>query len=205
MKQKHFIDFHKGITGLVVLLLMWYFERLDSPTAWVYAALHGSYGLLWVLKSQVFPDKNWEQPVKLPYASVILLSLSLYWIAPLLICWLGVEAPAWLLGIAVFIYGTGVFWHFASDMQKHTALELRRGLITTGLWARSRNPNYFGELLIYGSFAALSMHWLPPVILLVWVLAYWTPNMLRKDKSISRYPEFADYKKRSALIIPFII
>ena len=84
------------------------------------------------------------------------------------------------------------------------ALSLGSGLLTTGLWARSRNPNYFGELLIYGSFAGLTLHWIPPVILASFVLAVWVPNMIRKDRSLSRYPEFAEYKKRAGLIVPFL-
>jgi hypothetical protein len=78
------------------------------------------------------------------------------------------------------------------------------GLITDGLFAYSRNINYFGELLIYGSFAALSMHWFPVLYLALFVGAYWMPRMLAKDKSLAKYPEFAEYKKRSALFIPYL-
>ncbi len=43
-------------------------------------------------------------------------------------------------------------------------LKVRRGLITDGFFARTRNPNYLGEMMIYGSFAALSMHWIPSMV-----------------------------------------
>ncbi len=82
MKQRHFIDSHKAATGLFVLALLAVYDQWDNPTAWVYLALHGTYGLLWVLKSRMFPDKQWEQPTSLAYGLVIWAGLSLYWIAP---------------------------------------------------------------------------------------------------------------------------
>jgi steroid 5-alpha reductase family enzyme len=131
--------------------------------------------------------------------------LSLYWVAPWIITRQDVQAPAWLLGAAVFTFGVGVFLHFVADMQKWVALQLRPGLITTGVWARSRNPNYLGELLIYGSFAALSLHWAPWVILAFFFLTTWLPRMRKKDQSLSRYPEFAAYKAHSGLMLPALV
>ena len=61
MKQKFFIDSHKGITFIAILTMMAIYHEWSSVTAWVYLAMHGSYGLLWVLKSRIFPDKQWEQ------------------------------------------------------------------------------------------------------------------------------------------------
>jgi protein-S-isoprenylcysteine O-methyltransferase Ste14 len=89
-------------------------------------------------------------------------------------------------------------------MQKHTALKLHPGLITDGLWSRTRNPNYFGELLIYLGFGLLAMHWLPLLVLGLIVAAYWIPNMRKKDRSLSRYPGFAAYRERTKLFIPFL-
>ena len=216
MKQKHFIDSHKGATCLWVLGLMWYYNNWNDTTAWVYLGLHGTYGILWILKSLTFGDKQWEQPTGIVYALMIWGSLSLYWIAP----WMIISdtrilpmnfisttntIPAWYLGLSITLYTFGVFFHFASDMQKHITLSLRKGLITEGLWARTRNPNYFGELLIYLGFSMLAMDWIPLLALGAFVLFFWLPNMIRKDKSLSRYPEFAEYKKRSGMIIPYIL
>lgn len=205
-KQKHFIDSHKGVTLFFLLGLIIYFRQWDNPTAWVYAALHGGYGLLWVLKSRIFPDKNWEQPASLLWGvGVAWTGLSLYWLPGFLIMSTGSQAPAWLLGLTVFINVLGVFFHFASDMQKHTSLQLRPGkLITEGMFARIRNINYLGELLIYLSFALLAQHWLALLPVTFYTLGFWVPNMLKKDKSLSRYPEFADYKRKSNLFIPFL-
>ena len=205
MKQRHFIDSHKGFTFLAVLIMMAIYDQWRNPTAWVYLALHGSYGLLWVLKSRTFPDRQWEQRTGPGYALVIWGGLTLYWIAPWLLTWRGVEAPPWYLGLCISLYAFGLFFHFASDMQKHTALKLRPGLITDGLWSRCRNPNYFGELLIYLGFGLLAMHWAPLAVIALFIAVIWYPNMRRKERSLARYPEFEEYRKRSKLFIPFLI
>lgn len=205
LRMKHFIDSHKGATPIAVLGLIWYHQRWDNATAWVYLGLHGTYGVLWVLKSAIFGDRNWEAKTTLPAGLGIWGGLTLYWIAPWLITSRDLRAPTWLLGAAVAVYALGVFFHFTSDMQKHATLAIRPGLITTGLFARCRNPNYFGELLIYLGFGVLAMHWLPLTILGVFVVGYWIPQMRRKDRSLSRYPEFADYARRSTLFIPYVL
>ncbi|NES73102.1 MAG: steroid 5-alpha reductase, partial [Okeania sp. SIO2D1] len=74
--------------------------------------------------------------------------------------------------------------------------------ITEGLFARCRNTNYLGEAFIYLSFAMLAQHWLPYLIIGAFAAGVWIPNWLKKDKSLSRYPEFAEYQANSGLIIP---
>ena len=134
---------------------------MEQPDGVVYLALHGTYGILWVLKSNIFGDKNWEKPTPLWYGLLIWVALTLYWTAPYIICSQGLQMPLWWLALCTSVYILGIFFHFVSDMQKHTSLALKPGLITTGLWSRLRNPNYFGELLIYLGFVAIPMHWLP--------------------------------------------
>jgi protein-S-isoprenylcysteine O-methyltransferase Ste14 len=204
VKAKHIIDPFKGVTFLVVLAMMAVYDQWHNPTAWVYLALHGTYGILWVLKSRTFGDRQWEQPASPGFALVLVIGLALYWVAPWILTSRNVEAPSWYLGVCISLYAFGLFLHFASDMQKHTALKLRPGLITDGLWSRTRNPNYFGELLIYLGFGLLAMHWLPLLVLGLIVAAYWIPNMRKKDRSLSRYPEFAAYRERTKLFIPFL-
>ena len=87
-------------------------------------------------------------------------------------------------------------------MQKHTTLKLKKGLFSDGIWSRSRNPNYLGELLIYASFSSLAQHWIPFVVLSTFMIVVWVPNMTKKDRSLSRHSEFGDYKRRSGLLFP---
>ncbi len=204
MKKKHFIDSHKGVTGIAILIMMAVFDQWHNPTARVYFAIHGTYGMLWVLKSRIFPDTSWAQPIGLVYAIYIWIGLTLYWASPLIITSQNVEAPLWLLAVCIIMYSLGVFLHFASDMQKHTALKLKPGLITDGMWSYIRNPNYLGELLIYLAFALLAMHWIPLVVLALFIVIIWLPNMREKDEILSQFPEFEEYKARTKKLIPLL-
>lgn len=214
MKVKLIIDTFKGLTGIMVLSLMAFYNQWANPTAWVYLALHGSYGILWVMKSKIFPDKAWEEKVSVSVGLISAIILSLYWVGPWLLAARNVHAPLWYLSMCIALYACGVFFHFSADMQKYQALKYRPGLITDELFALCRNPNYFGELLIYLSFALLPMHWLPLAILafsvvILWVafsvVILWVPRMLKKDRSLARYPEFEDYRKKTALLIPYLL
>lgn len=203
LRQRHFIDTHKAATAPAVLTMMALHSEWANPTAWLYLALHGTYGLLWVVKSRVFPDGSWEQPTSIAYGLAIWGGLSLYWIAPWILVRGSVRAPGAWTATCVSLYVCGVFLHFTADMQKHTALRLQPGrLIRTGLFARLRNPNYLGELLIYLGFGLLAMHWLPLLVIGLFIAVVWLPNMRQKDRSLARYPEFDDYRRRSWLFLP---
>ena len=196
------INLQKGGTLPFVLALMFAFDNFTA-TAWTYAALHGSYGLLWLLKDAVCPDPGWEKKVTLASAvNSWLLVLGLYWLAPVLLITTRYEAPPRTLAIATIVYALGVVIMMGSDAQKYFVLKARKGLITDGFFARVRHPNYLGEMMLYGSFAVVAGHWIPWVVL-AWV---WTglflPNMLRKERSMSRYPEWAAYKARSGFLLP---
>jgi len=103
------------------------------------------------------------------------------------------------------MYSLGVFIHFAADMQKHTALKLKPNrLIHDSMFRHCRNINYFGELLIYLGFSLLAMHWIPIACLAAMMIVVWFPNMKRKDRSLSHYPEFESYRKQSCLFIPYL-
>ena len=211
MKYKFYIDTHKGATFFYILSLIYYYNAFDNIFALVYLVLHGSYGIFWVLKSKIFPDKTWEVKVPLYYGFIIWFGLSLYWIAP----WIIISETFYnidnianknlIIVSSILLYVFGVFLHFTSDMQKFTQLKINPGqLINNGLFRKCRNINYFGELLIYCSFALLSMHPIPFVVLFLFIVFVWAPNMTRKDKSLSKYDNFEDYKKDSKLFIPFI-
>jgi len=92
--------------------------------------------------------------------------------------------------------------HFASDAQKHFTLKYKSGLITEGFFAKCRNTNYLGELMIYSGFGLLTMSWIGFIGIAAFFAGAFIPNMIRKDKSLSRYAEFTEYKKKSGLILP---
>ncbi len=201
MKVKYVINFHKGSTFLFVLGLMVAYQNFTIGP-WIYLALHGTYGIIWLFKDRIYPDKQWEKELPIPIAILIFLLITLYWVAPFILISSGSEPAFSLIAAAIAITMFGVFLHYTSDVQKYYTLKYNPGLITEGFFARSRNTNYLGEILIYLGFAMLAQHWIPYAILGFLIAIIFIPNMLKKEKSLSRYPEFAEYKANSGLLFP---
>ncbi len=202
------INFQKGATGLFVLALMWAYDNW-SIDAWVYLALHGSYGVLWCLKHLAFPDPGWEKRITLAGAVMAWAGvLGPYWVAPFLLV-SGVLGPrpgasAPLIAGCIALYVFGVVLMMCADCQKYFTLKYRRGLIDEGMFKVVRHTNYVGEMMLYASFALLVRHWVPWAILAtVWIVVF-AKNIMMKEVSLSRYPGFAAYKKRSGLLVPYI-
>lgn len=195
------INTHKILVVPVVLFLMWYYHNW-SAAAFLYLGLHGTYSLLWILKQELYPDKRFEQkiPVWIGFLTPFL-PLAAYYVAPFLLISRSIILPAWVFAAAPAIYILGIFMHYVSDAQKHYTLQLKKGIIDEGLFARTRNPNYLGEILIYGSYALVSWHWLPFLILGCWI-AYFFRNMRNKDLSMSRHAGFSTYKEKTGILFP---
>ena len=201
MKIKHFINLHKGATPVFVLGLMIAYQNF-TVGPWVYLSLHGTYGILWLLKDRIYPDRQWEQEVPLLTGVLGFGVISLYWIAPFILISSRIEPALPLIAAAVAICILGIFLHYSSDAQKYYTLKYRYGLIEEGFFARCRNTNYLGEILIYFAFAMLVSSWIPFAVLGGFIAGVFIPNMLRKDRSLQRYPGFESYKARSGLLLP---
>jgi protein-S-isoprenylcysteine O-methyltransferase Ste14 len=204
MKVGTAINIHKALVTPVVLGLMWFFNNW-STEAFIYLAIHGSYSILWLIKDSLYPDKRFDE--KMPAAIAILfvfLPLAGYYIAPYLLISRHLTLPSPLIGLVIVLYIFGIFLHYVSDAQKFYTLQNKKGLIEDGLFKFTRNPNYLGEIMIYAAYATMSMHWLPFLVLSAWVFGFFVRNMFSKDESLSRYPQFAEYKQKSGLIFPKI-
>ena len=209
------INFQKCGTFFFLAALMWYYaDRTPAATstaAWIYLALHGSYGFVWFLKDVAFPDPNWQQRITIGGGiNAFLGVLGWYWVFGWLLI-SGASDPAYPLpdnawfALCISLCILGCVIMIAADAQKFFTLRVKRGLITDGLHKYVRHPNYLGEMMIYGSFALMVWHWLP-VIVLAWVwLGLFAVNMHMKEASMSRYPEWAAYKQRSWWVIPFVL
>lgn len=203
------INFQKGGTFLFLGALMAYYQN-TSPAAWLFLALHGTYGLVWLFKDLAFPDPSWQTRVTiLGGLNAFLFVLAPYWTFGWLLisgtaqpdyplpdyAWYCLCASLCMLGSVIMI---------AADAQKYFTLRLQPGLITDGVHRYIRHPNYLGEMMIYGSFAMLVWHFFPVLVLaLVW-LGLFAVNMAMKEASLSRYPGWTAYKQRSWWLIPFV-
>jgi protein-S-isoprenylcysteine O-methyltransferase Ste14 len=201
------INFQKCGTFFFLGLLMAYYGNF-STAAWVYLAMQGTYGLAWFIKDMAFPDPGWQARITIgggimAFAGV----LGWYWVFGWLLI-SGASQPdyplpdgAWFaLCITLCMLGTAVM--MAADAQKFYTLRERRGLITDGMFRYVRHPNYLGEMMVYGSFALMVWHWLP-VVVLAWVwVGIFAVNMVLKEASMARYPEWAAYRARTGWLLP---
>ncbi len=203
------INFQKAGTFIFVAALMWYYQNF-STAAFLYLALHGGYGFVWLIKDLSFPDYGWQKKVTIASGLMAFFGvLFWYWV----IAWLLIKQPdipnyplsdaAWYALCAVLSV-LGCVIMIAADAQKFYTLKYQKGLIDTGVHRYIRHPNYLGEIMIYASFGLLAWHWLAAVILVtVWLLVF-VPNMVAKEKSLSRHPGWSAYKKRSGWVLPFL-
>jgi steroid 5-alpha reductase family enzyme len=96
----------------------------------------------------------------------------------------------------------GVFLHFGADCQKYYILQYKKKYINDGFFKWTRNPNYLGELLIYGSFVFCTKSIFCFLILCLNIFLLWIPRMLLKDFSLYKYNEFK--YNQNYIFIPFI-
>ena len=93
----------------------------------------------------------------------------------------------------------------ASDCQKMFVLKMKPGLIIDGLFSTIRHPNYLGEMMVYAGFAVVVGLLIPWLILAYWWIGVFLVNMHMIEASISRYPEWIDYKSRTGILLPKLI
>jgi len=207
LKFSWVINFQKTGTFFYILLLMNYYQNF-SLAACVYLALHGMYGFCWMLKHFAFPDRSWEKKITIGGGLMaFVLVLGLYWVFPYLLI-SGILGPdqkmasLTILTAAISLHTLGVVIMMTADCQKYFTLKYHQGLIREGLFKYIRHPNYLGEIMLYASYAIIVQHWIPWAIL-AWVwIGVFLVNILQKEASMSRYPEWADYKKQSGMLIP---
>ena len=63
-------------------------------------------------------------------------------------------------------------------------MEKRPILIVDGLFYSTRNPNYLGEMILYGSFATLTNHWISYSIILFAFLTIFPARIFQKEVSL---------------------
>ena len=204
------IDFQKiGTFPLLAFLIAWYHNT--STAAWVYLAMHGSYGLVWMVKDLAFPDPSWQRRATIASGLYVFFGVLVWYWA---FGWLlisGTSQPAYPLpdyawfSLCVSLCILGSVIMIAADAQKYFTLRLKRGLITDGMYRYIRHPNYLGEMMIYGSFALMVWHWLPVVVLACVWTGLFAVNMINKEASMSRYPGWAEYKQRSWWLLPPVL
>lgn len=122
----------------------------------------------------------------------------------------------WLAVIGLIIWAVGFIFELLSDAQKSRFKanpENKGKFIQEGLWAWSRHPNYFGEIVIWIGVALIALPVLKGWALLtlispVWVIIQLTlisgiPMLEKKaDKRWGGQEDYEEYKKNTPVLIP---
>lgn len=117
----------------------------------------------------------------------------------------------WLDAAAAFVTLGAIAIELIADLQLHAFIARRQPgqFITTGLWAWSRHPNYFGEvgfwwgLMLFG-LAAAPQHWpwIVPGALAMLAMFQFASIPLMDRRSVERRPEYAAHMQRVPALLP---
>jgi len=191
-------------TGTIFLMfsLMVYYNNF-STGAWLYLSLHGTYGLLWFLKDMVFPDKSFQAKLTIVPALLVSLFLLSYWLMGFeIMCGLGDQNPSGkkIFG-CFFLFSLGNILMMCADLQKYIVLKYKKGLIDDYFMKNNRNTNYFGEIIVYLTFAIACGRKEGYIMLICEWILFFGSRIYMKDLSLSRKHGFEKYKKNSYIIL----
>lgn len=135
-----------------------------------------------------------------------------------------ISTPLWIISfskgglpglwdtLGLMVFGAGFLIEIIADAQL-TAFKkdpANKGkLITSGLWAVSRHPNYFGEALVWWgiSFYALSLPggWIGLISpITITLLLRFVSGVPLLEKKYENHPDWADYKAKTAPFVPYL-
>jgi len=118
------------------------------------------------------------------------------------------------VGIILFIIGFGI--EIVADNQKTAfrSIEANKdSFITSGLWSKSRHPNYFGEVLLWFAIAVISFSSLDGLQLITLISPVFTYILLvyisgvrmledMNDKKWADNEQYKSYKKNTPMLFP---
>ncbi|WP_206604639.1 DUF1295 domain-containing protein [Kineobactrum sediminis] len=120
-----------------------------------------------------------------------------------------------LMGTA--LWGAGFLIEVLADRQKRIFRQAQGSeqFINTGLWARSRHPNYFGEIVLWCGIALIAVpalsgwQWLtlisPVFVFLLLTRVSGVPLLERKaDQRWGENPDYQRYKAKTPALVPLL-
>lgn len=199
----YIINAQKTGTIIIMYILMIYYNNY-SLGAYIYLALHGTYGLIWFLKDMVFPDKSFQTYLTIPGTLMTVALLLMYWFIGFeMMSGLGDQNPSGkkiFISFLLYIFGTVLM--MLSDFQKFLEINIyKQKLVNSYFLGINRNTNYLGEMMIYLTFAMINGRIEGFLFLaVVWVFAF-SLRIYMKELSLSQKNGYELYKKKSYIIL----
>ena len=119
------------------------------------------------------------------------------------------------IGITIWIFG--FTFEVIADLQKNNfkkSQNTTQNYISTGLWSKSRHPNYFGEITLWvgmyiislSSFSGIEyLTIISPIFVYILLTRMSGINMLEKiaDERYSHLDEYLEYKEKTPILVPY--
>ena len=228
LKQtEHFYDLVGGITYIsVVVVAVLLASDLDLRSTLVAAMV-----MVWALRLSLFlfrriakagKDDRFDQIKTKPLRFLMAWTVQGLWVlltaaAALAIITGGVREPLGVIGIVgILVWAAGMLIEIIADRQKSNfkANPDNKGrFINTGLWAWSRHPNYFGEIVLWIGMAIIAVpvlqgwQWATLIspVFVAFLLMKVSGVPLLEAKADERWggeDDYEDYKRRTPVLIP---
>ncbi|MCB1644886.1 MAG: DUF1295 domain-containing protein [Pseudomonadales bacterium] len=171
LRTEHFYDLTGGVTYLSLIVLVVVAQPYLDVRGGLIAAMCGAWAirlstfLFSRVKADGF-DRRFNSIKHIPLRFLMTWTLQGLWVLTTFSAGLAVmtsyqqvpmEIFGWV-GLSLWILGFGI--EVVADHQKRMFRkqpENRDRFITTGLWAWSRHPNYFGEILLWTGIAVMAV------------------------------------------------
>lgn len=143
----------------------------------------------------------------------VVLTAALAWVAITSDKKVGLDVFFW---VGLLVWALGIALETVADVQKtrFKANPANKGrFINTGLWSRSRHPNYFGEITLWVGVAIIALpvlqgwQWValvsPVFVALLLVRGSGVPPLEEKaDRKWGGQPDYEAYKKDTPVLVP---
>ena len=226
-QTERFYDLVGGITYVTVTLV----AVLLSGELDLRSTLVAIFVLLWSLRLATFlfqrilkagSDSRFDDIKNRPQKFFMAWTLQGLWVlltaaAALAVITGGVREPLGAIGIAgIALWTFGILIEIVADRQKtkfKSDPDNEEKFINVGLWAWSRHPNYFGEIVLWTGIAIIAVpvlqgwQWVtlssPVFVALLLTRISGVPALEAKaDKRWGGQDDYEEYKRRTPVLIP---
>jgi steroid 5-alpha reductase family enzyme len=223
---EHYFDLTGSLTYITLVLAAWAFADPDPR-----ALLIGSLVLVWALRLGTFlfrrvradgADRRFQQMKHKFLWFLMTWTIQGAWVLVTLAAGLAamtspdavdlgalalLGAALWAIGFVIEVVADQQKRRFKADPHRETEF------ITSGLWAWSRHPNYFGEILLWIGVALIALpalsgwQWvtlISPFFVIVLLTQVSGVPMLerRADKKWGGDPRYQAYKESTPVLVP---
>ncbi|NYF26667.1 MULTISPECIES: DUF1295 domain-containing protein [unclassified Microbacterium] len=229
LQTERFFDLTGSLTFFVISAALVLLAPMPDPRSWILAAMVmlwaarlGSFLALRVHKAG--SDGRFDQIKGSPLRFLQVWVIQGAWVSlTAAAAWIAISADAssrapigWLTVVGIVVWALGMVIEIVADAQKSAFRADPRNrdeFIRTGLWSRSRHPNYFGEIVIWvGVFLTaapvlVGWQWVallsPLFVILLLTRVSGIPLLeARAEKKWGDRADYVAYREQTPVLIP---